>query len=441
MNNLSNISNDLSAVLEAVPQPAAVLSSDYHIIATNRAYSIHHRISDSVKTKFCYQVTHGYSRPCDESGESCPLKKCQDTNSRQRVLHLHQTSRGREHVDVEMQPITLNDGGRYYLEIMHQVKVAQANPEGQGLIGCSDAFNQMLSLIQRAGPSSISVLLSGESGTGKELAAKALHKVSNRANNPFVTVECSGLSETLFESEMFGHEKGAFTGAINRKDGLVSAARGGTLFLDEIGDVPLSLQVKLLRLIETGTYRTVGGVELKQADFRLVCATHKNLKSLVDTSQFRQDLYYRISAFPIELPPLRERKEDIPLLIKALLKRIPDSENVSLETPALTTLMDHPFPGNIRELRNILERAVLLTDNQHIGLQHLPHECRADIECAEGMVSPELCSSGSGKFVPLADLERYYLAKVKDCFKGNNSDLAEILGVSERTLYRKLSAL
>ena len=436
MNSLVNISADLSAVLEAVPQPAAVLSSDYKILATNRAYSDHHQIPESDVPPFCYQVSHGYHRPCDECGELCPLKKCQETGQRQRVLHLHQTSKGREHVDVEMSPLTLMDGQTYYLEIMHRVKVAHAHPEGQGLIGCSDAFNQMLALIQRAGPGEISVLLLGESGSGKELAAKAIHNLSSRVNKPFVTVECSGLSETLFESEMFGHEKGAFTGAINKKEGLVSAARGGTLFLDEIGDVPLSLQVKLLRLIETGTYRTVGGVELRQADFRLVCATHKNLRQLVDEGKFRQDLYYRISAFPIELPSLRERKEDIPLLITALLNRITDDAAVDLSQEAVAALKSYAFPGNIRELRNILERAVLLTDNNQIGIEHLPAECRRDTLMVSDTGSVELT-----KIVPLAELENHYLVNVREKFTGNNRELAEKLGVSERTLYRKLSSL
>lgn len=435
MNSLVHLSTDLSAVLEAVPEPAAVLSPDYKILATNSAYADHHHIPDTEETPRCYQISHGYSRPCDESGESCPLKKCMETGKRHRVLHLHQTSKGREHVDVEMRPLKLADGKTYYLEVMHQVKVAQANPQGQGLIGRSDAFNQMLSLIQRAGPNNITVLLLGESGTGKELAAKALHNISNRVKKTFVTVECSGLSETLFESEMFGHEKGAFTGAINKKEGLVSAARGGTLFLDEIGDVPLSLQVKLLRLIETGTYRTVGGVDLKQADFRLVCATHKNLKKLVESGQFRQDLYYRISAFPIELPSLKERKEDIPLLIEAFIKRITEEE-VALNEAALTALKNYDFPGNIRELRNILERAVLLTDNNQIGTEHLPTECRPAISTVG-----EFGNSEPLKLVPLAELESHYLSRIREKFNGNNRELAEKLGVSERTLYRKLSAL
>ncbi|WP_297307741.1 sigma-54-dependent Fis family transcriptional regulator [Neptuniibacter sp.] len=428
---------ELSALLEAFSQPAAVLSDEYQILATNKAYQEHHSSETELVSRHCYQVSHGYAHPCDQEGESCPLKRCQQTGSRQRVLHLHNTPFGQEHVDVEMLPLPHNEGQpRYYLEIMHLVKVAQATPEGQGLIGSSPAFNKMVSLIQRAGPSEISVLLLGESGTGKELVAKGLHNVSGRAQAPFVTVECSGLSETLFESEMFGHEKGAFTGAINRKEGLVSAARGGTLFLDEVGDIPLSLQVKLLRLIETGTYRTVGGLELKHADFRLICATHKKLKQMVEMGEFRQDLFYRISTFPIELPALRERKTDIPLLILALLQRLPDTEAIKVSSSALAFLKNYSFPGNIRELRNILERAVLLSDDGVINVEHLPDECRMNRSI--GSIPPFV---SDGKLIPLAELESVYLSQVKNAYSGRNRELADALGVSERTLYRKLQGL
>lgn len=422
-------------MLEAVSQPAAILSSEYEIIATNRAYMEHHQLGEEMGDKFCYQVTHGYARPCDESGESCPLKQCLQTGTRHRVLHLHQTPQGREHVDVEMQPLTLSDGRTCFLEVMHQVKVAKAIPEGQGLIGCSNAFNQMLALMQRAGPSDISVLLLGESGTGKELAAKAVHNLSNRSDAAFVTVECSGLSETLFESEMFGHEKGAFTGAVNRKDGLVTAARGGTLFLDEVGDIPLTLQVKLLRLIETGTYRPVGGIEPKHADFRLICATHKNLKALVEQGLFREDLYYRISTFPIELPALRERIEDIPLLIHALLKRLEVNQPLSVNSAAIAALQTYRFPGNIRELRNLLERAALMTDDGCIRPEHLPEACQKDNQISAGLLENE-----EREIIPLADLEKHYLLQVNQQFTGSRQELAQKLGVSERTLYRKLRA-
>jgi transcriptional regulator with GAF, ATPase, and Fis domain len=198
----------------------------------------------------------------------------------------------------------------------------------------------MLDMISRVAPSDAAVLLQGESGTGKELAAKAIHDASRRAEGPFVVLDCSGLPETLFESELFGHEKGAFTGAMARKAGLVEAAAGGTLFLDEVGDIPLPMQVKLLRLLETGAYRRVGGTESLHATFRLVSATHRPLRQMTEDGSFRQDLYFRLNTFPIELPPLRERQEDIPLLAEALLQRVAAGRNLRIP-PATMTLLQN----------------------------------------------------------------------------------------------------
>jgi transcriptional regulator with PAS, ATPase and Fis domain len=217
------------------------------------------------------------------------------------------------------------------------------------------------------------VLLQGESGTGKELVAQAIHDASRRAR-PFVAVDCSGLTETLFESELFGHERGAFTGASARKIGLVEAASGGTLFLDELGDIPLPMQVKLLRLLETGTYRRVGSTELIRADIRLISATHQPLKALVAQGRFRQDLFYRVNAFPICLPALRERPDDIPLLAEALLGRVAPERKLKLADDALACLQAYDYPGNVRELRNILERASLMCDGDTVQRRHLPEE-------------------------------------------------------------------
>ena len=422
---------EVAAILEALTEPAAILSLDYQILATNTAYQNHFPFDSQIIGRHCYEVSHGYDLPCDQEGESCPLKRCVETGSRQRMLHIHNTPHGQEHVDVELAPVHRADGELFgFLEIMHLVRVARPTVEGDGMVGRSEAFKQMLSLLQRAAPSEIGVLLLGESGTGKELVARAIHDQSRRASEPFVTVECSGLSESLFESELFGHERGSFTGAVNRKQGLVSAARGGTLFLDEIGDVPLSLQVKLLRLIETGTYRTVGGVELQHADFRLVCATHRHLEDMVEAGAFRRDLYYRISAFPIDLPSLSERAGDIPLLAYVLLKRIPGGDAVQISPQAISALERYAFPGNIRELRNLLERAVLLSDNGIIDLPQLP----AVISRSQLIVSDH----NEAQIKSLEQVEHDYLTSLKAQFSGDNKALADALNISERTLYRKL---
>lgn len=428
---------EVRSMLEAVSHPAALLSHDYRILAVNDAYLDYYGHQAPVGD-YCYRISHGYNAPCDLAGESCPLKGCQQTGTRQRVLHLHNTHQGDEHVDVEMVPV-FNDQQRavYYLEIIRLVKGVCSDAQGDGLVGRSAPFNHMLEMIQRAAPSQISVLLLGESGTGKELVARAVHESSQRANRPYVTVECSGLSENLFESELFGHERGAFTGAISRKSGLVAAAHGGTLFLDEIGEVPLGLQVKLLRLIETGTYRTVGGVELQHADFRLVCATHRNLKAMVAEGTFRQDLYYRISTFPIHLPRLAERWEDLPLLCGVLLRRITGGDQVVISEEAMTRLREYPFPGNIRELRNVLERAVLMADGGQILARHLALEEEAPVLSAQ----LESVEETPLTVMTLAQHEQQYLRRLQAQFEGENRELAAQLGVSERTLYRKLSQL
>ncbi|WP_018954306.1 sigma-54 interaction domain-containing protein [Thioalkalivibrio sulfidiphilus] len=432
MSSPAPLSPELLGLLDSHDEPAVLLDPDYRILAANSAYR---RVyGEAGRGRKCFQVSHGYTVPCDQAGESCPLKGCLETGQAQRVLHLHQTPRGEEHVDVETRPIPRADGRVHYvLEIMRQSKVASARPSAEKLVGRSPAFNHMLGLVQRVAPSEATVLLLGETGTGKELVAQAIHELSPRHTGPFVAVECAGLTETLFESELFGHERGAFTGATSMKVGLVEAARGGTLFLDELGDIPLGMQVKLLRLLETGTFRRVGGIEPQKADFRLVCATHRDLEALVRAGEFREDLFYRISVFPIQLPALRERREDLAVLAEALLARIPSARGKRLGRDALAALRDYPFPGNIRELRNLLERASLLADDREIEARHLalgPHPARQENLCPE-----------SGEIIPLDELEGRYLRRVSARYRGERRELARLLGVSERTLYRKLEGL
>lgn len=422
---------DLVSILEVLDQPAVLLSGDYRILAANGAYRQAFGEPGERGRQRCYEVSHRYTLPCDQAGESCPLTRCRSSGQPQRVLHLHHTPRGEEHVDVELYPVKGNSGQlEFFVEVMRCSQIASPNPRAGGLVGRAPAFNRALEMVQRVAPSHATVLLLGASGTGKELIAKAVHDASGRAGGPFVPVECSGLTETLFESELFGHEKGAFTGAHSRKIGLVEAARGGTLFLDEIGDIPLSLQVKLLRLLETGTFRRVGGIEPQKADFRLVCATHRDLKSMVEAGDFRQDLYYRINAFPIELPSLRERIEDLELLIESLLQRVAPGRELRISPEALNALKRYDFPGNIRELRNVVERASLLTDGDVILPEHLPSEARSGAALPAGAMPEEI--------VPLEEMQHRYLLWALARFPGEKRELAEMLGVSERTLYRKL---
>ena len=424
----SDTDPSVARMLDGFEYPAILVTTDYRILATNNHYrEIFGTISAS-ETAHCYQVSHGYEVPCDQAGEDCPLAAATASGHKERVLHIHQTPRGPEHVDVEMLPIMDESGKlKFFVELLKPLPVASKKTTGQALIGASPAFNKMLGLISRVGPSSAAVLLLGESGTGKELTAGAIHNASARAEKSLVTLECAGLNEMLFESELFGHVKGAFTGANYTKQGLIESADGGTLFLDEIGDIPYPLQVKLLRLIETGTYRPVGSTEVKKSDFRLICATHKNLLQMVEDGEFRQDLYYRINVFPIHIPSLGERKEDIPLLAELMLKRKEDGNSHYLTAPALALLNEHRYQGNIRELRNILHRAVILADASVIE-EAVIRQC----------LNPDAGPSGEPLQVDLKTLEDNYLQKLLKLHGGDKSQVAKIAGISVRSLYRKL---
>jgi transcriptional regulator with PAS, ATPase and Fis domain len=421
------VPDEVEAMLEGLPEPRVVLGDDYRIFAANAAYRATYSRGEEVRGRLCHEVSHGYDRPCDEAGESCPLKRARISGHLERVLHIHRTPRGDEHVRVELTPIRRGTArARLYVEKMQALPTAHASSSGEGLVGRAPAFTSMLALVARVAPTDTSVLLLGETGTGKEMVARAVHEASPRSSAPFVAVDCSGLAETLVESELFGHERGAFTGALARKTGLVEAAAGGTLFLDEVGDIPLGLQVKLLRLLETGTFRRVGGIEPLQADFRLIAATHRDLAHLVREELFRSDLYFRIAAFPVTLPPLRERRTDIGLLAESLLSRISSTGERRLSPAALRRLECHDFPGNVRELRNILERANLLADGDVIDSEHLP---------AELAISSDSTSS------VLEHAERHALTVALAAHSGSRRDLAKALGISERTLYRKLRKL
>ncbi len=427
---------ELVSFLETFSAPHILCDRHYRIVAANAAYRELFSNGGSVIGRACYEVSHHYSAPCNRSGESCPLAQSLKSGRRERVLHLHHTPRGEEYINIELAPVCNEDGKAvYFVEKMEPLRVARGMRDDQRLIGRAPAFLGMLELVARAAPSEASVLLQGESGSGKELVAVAVHEASSRAERPFVVVDCSGLPETLFESELFGHERGAFTGATARKPGLVEVANGGTLFLDEIGDIPLGIQVKLLRLLETGTYRRIGSTELRRADIRLVSATHRPLQRMVADGDFRRDLFYRINAFPINVPSLREHIADLPLLVEALLWRVAPKRRLSLAPQALQALAAYPFPGNVRELRNVLERASLMCDGDVIGIGHLAREVTAygsDVHVGE--------DGGDDPF-NLGGVQRRSLLLAACGHHGNRRELAKKMGISERTLYRRLKEL
>ena len=426
----------LVSYLEQESEPMIVLSRHYEILAANTAYRRQFGTVDKAYLgQKCHKISHGIDVPCDQAGEQCPMLAAEERRGPDRVLHIHHTPRGPEHVDVELRPVFGKDGKTLaYVERLSTVRSASAQASGSGLIGQSPQFNQVVAALGRVAPSNLPVLLLGESGTGKELFAHAVHQSSPRSASPFVVVDCSGLTETLFESELFGYEKGAFTGALTRKPGLIETAAGGTLFLDEIGDVPLSMQIKLLRLIETGTFRRVGGVETRNADFRLVAATHKPLEAMMESGEFRSDLYYRISAFPIQIPPLRDRAEDIPLLVESFLNHPPSGASVAIDQRAMAKLKAYHWPGNIRELRNVIDRAKLMADGVAICADDLPdHIGGTDTVQA---TSSDLTSLARRHLADEQALRRFVQS-----FGGSRHELAKALQISERTLYRRLKAI
>ncbi len=304
--------------------------------------------------------------------------------------------------------------------------------------GRSPAMQKVYQLIRQAAPSAANVLIEGPSGTGKELVAHALHSLSPRAGGPFVAVECAALSATLLESELFGHEKGAFTDAIRQKIGRFEAASGGTLFLDEISEIDPSTQVKLLRVLETRTFQRVGGTEDIKADIRIVAATNRDLAKYVAEGKFREDLYYRLNVIDIHLPALKDRPGDIALLVSRFLKEFA-AENggrvKGIDAPALKMLEDYSWPGNVRQLRNVIEKMVVLAMGEKLTVDDVPMEVRTTPTPAPTEIAAVTTSSNK-----LEDIEKERILSTIESCKGNKSKAAEILGISRRTLHRKLNA-
>jgi two-component system response regulator AtoC len=301
-----------------------------------------------------------------------------------------------------------------------------------GIVGESAAMKNVLSLVERVSASDATVLILGESGTGKELVATAIHYQSKRKHKPLIRVNCAALPEGLIESELFGHEKGAFTGAVKRKPGRFELAHGGTIFLDEIGDLPPSTQVKILRVIQERTFERVGGTETLKADVRIIAASNKNLDEEVRAGRFREDLYYRLNVIPIALPPLRERKEDIPALIEHVLDkcRTKMSKEVRMSREAADVLLAYGYPGNVRELENIIERAATLASSDRINKEDLPVALTRANNEVKSLFLTDVA----------AEAEKNHIIRVLETTQGNKTKAAEILGISRKTLWEKMNA-
>ncbi|BDG07796.1 sigma-54-dependent transcriptional regulator [Anaeromyxobacter paludicola] len=323
-------------------------------------------------------------------------------------------------------------------ETMREVQLLRrrlaALAPGTDMIGSGPAMQRVFELVKKVSPSNASVVIGGESGTGKEVLARAVHSLSPRKDKPFVALNCSAIPATLIESELFGYERGAFTGADQRRLGNFELAHGGTLFLDEVGELPLEMQGKFLRVLEERKFRRLGGKAEVEVDVRVICASNRDLKDEIRKGRFREDLYFRLHVFTIVLPPLRERREDIPILVQHFIEKFNGETGKHVQgvsAQAMETLQSYAWPGNIRELRNTVERAMILVDHDLIGEEHLPPDMRPS--------RPEAAALRVPVGIPLRDVEKEYILASLQRNGGNKARTAEVLGISEKTLYNKLN--
>jgi two-component system NtrC family response regulator len=310
--------------------------------------------------------------------------------------------------------------------LLRHTRAYQPPPQ---FIGHSQAIRHIHYLIDKVAPTNVPVLITGESGTGKDVVANAVHVRSERADQPLIIKNCGTLQKELVRSELFGYCRGAFTGAAESQEGLLSLAHQGTLFLDEIGELPLEVQASLLRVLENQTYRRVGDKQERQVDARFLFATNRNLAEEVENGRFHEALFHRLNVFHVDLPPLRERREDIPVLVDYFTMRLCHGKSpCTVSKGVLQYLLAYRWPGNVRELRNVIERGIILAENGMITTRALPRE----------LVEQNAPSTGDSPFVPLSELEKQHLRRVLDHVSGNRSQASSILGISRKTLYRKL---
>jgi len=428
---------NLQSIIDSHPNPFVLVDENYNIVAANQAYcDAYGTTDDRVVGRKCHMVSHHFDTPCFMNNEDCPLAMALETNKMYEVLHIHFDQHNQpEHVRIKGHPILGSDGTRFVgEEIIRVAKATELDCEEQQLIGKSRAFRTCIEEITRAAESDSNVLLHGESGVGKNLAAHYIHSRSARRGRAFVTIDCSAINEALFESELFGHERGAFAGCIGRRRGLLDEANAGTLFLDEVGDLPLTLQGRILNAIDTGHYRRVGGRELLKADVRIIASTHYDLAEMIRINRFRSDLYFRIAILKHRIPSLRERRDDIPALADALLVRMSDPKayRCHIDEEARELLVNHDYTDNIRELTNILRRAVSLCSDGHIRAEHIAFDDypAAATGCGGTGVPTEVQS--------IKQLEEDQIRTLLLQYEGHRRKVADRLGISERTLYRKL---
>jgi len=447
---------DLQSVVDSHEEPFVVIDSEYRIVAANSAYECTYGVPrDQIIGDTCFHASHKKDAPCHEFGEDCPHLNLFEIGEQHSCLHTHYDCANRMcQVRVTAYPLRGADGRLYMGELIQELSPREERGmHDRRMVGATAPFLACLDQLKMSAAVHAPVLLQGETGTGKELAANYIHQNSPRRDKPFLTVDCTVLTETLFEAEVFGHARGAFTGSVGEHVGLFEQADGGTLFLDEVGELPLSQQSKLLRALESGQYRRVGGRRHRKADVRIVCATNRHLWESVTGGQFREDLYYRIACLSVRLPPLRERIDDIGLLAADLLEPISRSlsRRFTLTNDAVECLKQYHYPGNIRELRNILFIAATQSNNGGIEPDVIQQvlareESREQRKAIVGSGGTEIAETGvaersqdpSVAVSTLQDVEARHIADLLARHSNNRRKVAELLQVSERTLYRKL---
>ncbi len=453
---------DLVSLVNSHEKPFVVIDKNYRIVAVNEAYlQAHGAKSEETVGSMCYQVSHGKTRPCNEEGEECPHEHVFNTGEPRVCAHIHCDAEHQMHqVKVSAYPLKGSNNELFLGECIEEMSVAispSSSPSRGRMVGESAEFTDCVDQMNIAASSDAPVLLQGETGTGKELAAEFIHTHSSRSMKPFQIVDSTVLTDNLFESEMFGHADGAYTGSAGARQGLFELADGGTIFLDEIGDMPILQQAKLLRVLESGQYRRVGGKKMRKANVRIICATNRHLWESVIAGTFREDLYYRIACLNIRLPGLRERIDDVPVLARSLLEGINRVMRCSyhLLPDAYQSLQTYHYPGNIRELRNILFIAATHSRNREINaalidsvMKNLPPCNEPDVSekneldhVAPATPSTALPTVGLEEPSTLKSIEEKHIRSLLDRYKGNRKKVATALGVSERTIYRKLKHL
>jgi transcriptional regulator with PAS, ATPase and Fis domain len=441
---------DLQSLVDSHQQPFVVIDNEYRIMAVNSTYEKAFGVTRGQAVgKPCYKVSHNNDAPCHESGEDCPHVNLFEIGKQDSCLHVHYDANHRMcQVRVTAFPLRGGNGELYMGELIEEISAPEERRlNGRRMVGKTPPFLACMDQLKMVASAQAPVLLQGETGTGKELAANFIHNNSVRRDQPFLTVDCTVLTESLFESEVFGHARGAFTGSVGERVGLFEQSHGGTLFLDEVGELPLSQQAKLLRVLESGQYRRVGGRGHRKADVRIICATNRHLWEHVTAGQFREDFYYRIACLAVRLPPLRERLGDIGLLANSLLELISRTMSRTFElTPsAIELLQQYHYPGNIRELRNILFIAAthssggeiddktiveVMQLHAHSQIQHCPSRA------VEAVVTPVAPVPNTTAL--LHDVESQHISRLLQEHNNSRKQVAVALGVSERTLYRKL---